>query len=87
MMKSALTILKNKSPQNKKLNPIEKKRLVEESWQTYPNKLKVLLDIYGGQKETDSQMINLHNSIAELDVARKKEINAGLGTQQEATIH
>ena len=77
-MKSALTNLKNKSPQNRGLNPLETRRLIEESWQTYPNKHKILLDVYGGQREMDGRMINLHNSIAELDVAWKKKIDARL---------
>ena len=78
MMKAALTNLKNKSGRRKELNPVETIKIVEESWTTYPNKLKILLDVYGGQQESDKQITDLHNSIAEFDSARSRKINAGL---------
>ena len=87
MMKATLTNLKNKSQRSKELNPVETRRLIEESWQTYPNKLKILLDVYGGQRETDSQMINLHNSIAELAVARKRKSTPDSEIQLEDIMH
>ena len=54
------------------------RNITEESWITYPNKLKILLDIYGGQQESDKQVNKLHDSIADFDNARSRKINVGL---------
>ena len=77
LMTAALTNLKNK-PWRRQLNPVEIRKIAEESWVTYPNKLKILLDVYGGQHESDKQVTNLHDSIADFDNARSRKINAGL---------
>ena len=76
-MTTSLANLKHK-PGRRQLNPVELRNITEESWITYPNKLKILLDIYGGQQESDKQVNKLHDSIAEFDNARSRKINAGL---------
>ena len=55
-----------------------KKSGIAHPWQTYPNKLKILLNVYGSQEETDDKMIAFYESFSEAKITRDKEINAKL---------